>query len=122
MIGCGWGVAAVIWWGAGWTRPSVGMAIAGIAVATVYQLVPPWRRPIYAAWDRMSAALGALVSTILLGLVYFLVLTPLGLLRRWFGADPLQLRTKAAGPGVERSYWIERREAETSLESSFRQY
>ena len=41
--------------------------------------------------------LGAIVSKIVLGVIFFLVVTPIGVIRRWIGADALQLRTFKSG-------------------------
>lgn len=43
-------------------------------------------------WFGLSELLGAVVSSILLGLVFYLMVTPVGLLRRAFGKDTLRLR------------------------------
>jgi hypothetical protein len=53
-------------------------------------------------WMGIAFVLGNIVSRILLGLIYYLVFTPLGLLRRLTGADPLALRRGRAD-----SYWVE---------------
>jgi len=54
-------------------------------------------------WMDAAAPIGWGVSAVLLSLVYLLILTPIGLLRRLGGADPLTRRFEG-GP----SYWIER--------------
>jgi hypothetical protein len=48
--------------------------------------------------------LGALVSPLALGVLYYGVLTPLGVLMRLAGKDPLRLRRE---PGAA-SYWLPR--------------
>ena len=57
------------------------------------------------AWLGFSAMLGAVNSTVLLTIVYYLVLTPVALLYRLMHRDELSL--KGAG-NTERSYWIVR--------------
>lgn len=52
---------------------------------------------ISSAWLGFGAVLGAFNNRIVLGLIFFLVLTPVALLARLFGHDPLGLRSKA-GP------------------------
>ena len=61
----------------------------GLAIATVYYAVPAIRRTIYFAWMTVFYPLGWLVSHAMLAIVYYLVLTPIGLLARLFGHDPL---------------------------------
>lgn len=61
----------------------------------------------------MIGCMRKLLSTIALGLVFFVVLTPLGCIVRLFGRDPLGLKPRAT-----KSYWIERKssgEAEATV-------
>lgn len=52
-------------------------------------------------WMKLAVALGHVVSPLVLAVVYFLVVTPIGVLRRLSGADPLQRRTQR-----RESYWL----------------
>lgn len=78
-----------------------------------------WRagRWLLAGWSILTRPLGWLVSHLLLALVFYLVITPLGLVRRLLHRDPLALRFE---PGLS-SYWTERR-GDDSLDSTFRQF
>ncbi|MHC4975440.1 MAG: SxtJ family membrane protein [Planctomycetota bacterium] len=58
-------------------------------------------------WTDAAGPIGWTVSTVLLALVYFLVITPIGLMLRLFGHDPMQ-RGFERGRG---SYWAERPQA-----------
>ncbi len=49
-------------------------------------------KPLAGLWFGLSQALGHVVSKIVLGLAFFLIVTPIGLIRRWIGADSLQLK------------------------------
>ncbi|HJR05817.1 MAG TPA: SxtJ family membrane protein [Pyrinomonadaceae bacterium] len=51
-------------------------------------------------WMGMAEAMGFVMTRVILGLVFFLVVTPIGLARRLFGGDPLGRR----GARTE-SYW-----------------
>jgi carbamoyltransferase len=62
---------------------------------------PSWLRFVYRPWMFLARILGTITSSILLTLVFFLILTPLGLLQRLFGKRPLDLRFK----GDATSYW-----------------
>jgi len=64
-----------------------------------------WRAPallVHAnrAWMALALALGAVTTRLILGALFFIVLTPLGVVRRLMGADPLGRRGPAAP-----SYW-----------------
>lgn len=86
-----------------WT---VSMAIwAPALVLSVMGLVrPDWMRPIYVGWMLASAPIGWVVSRIILAIVYYLVITPIGLVIRLTRRDPLgeQFDPSAA------TYWVER--------------
>ncbi len=49
-------------------------------------------KPLAGLWFGLSHVMGNVVSKIILTLAFFLVVTPIGLIRRWMGADSLQLK------------------------------
>jgi hypothetical protein len=55
------------------------------------------------AWFLLGEALGKFVSPLVLGAIFFLLITPIGLITRIFGRDELRLHK-----GSGNSYWIER--------------
>src|SRR5262245_51653457 len=55
-------------------------------------------------WTRLGLLLNRVVSPIVIGLLFFFVFTPLGLLLRLFGKDPLRLRFDRTAD----TYWIKR--------------
>jgi hypothetical protein len=67
-------------------------------------VAPAIVRPIADGWAFIGKTIGRITTPILLVIVFVVVVTPLGLLLRLFGSDPLRLKRdpKAA------SYWIER--------------
>jgi|LakMenE01Jun11ns_1017448.scaffolds.fasta_scaffold9948969_2 hypothetical protein len=61
----------------------------------------------------MTSCVRKFLSSVALGLLFFVVLTPLGFIARLFGRDSLGLKPRATS-----SYWIERKssnEAETTV-------
>lgn len=54
------------------------------------------------AWMLLAEVLSYVMTRIILGVVFFLIITPIGLIKRWRGWDPLSRR--AAGGS---SYWRE---------------
>ena len=79
-----------------------------LALAAVFLglalLRPRLLAPLNALWTRLGLLLHRVVNPIVLGLLFFAVMTPAGLLRRWLHPDPLRLAfdRKAA------TYWIQR--------------
>lgn len=54
-------------------------------------------------WRSAALRVHAAVSTALLAVLFYGVVSPAGLLRRIFGGDPLRLRRSS-----EASYWVQR--------------
>ena len=55
-------------------------------------------------WIKLGVLMGRVVSPIALGLLFYLVLAPLGTVMRLTGKDPLRLKFDS----VANSYWIQR--------------
>ena len=73
------------------------MLYAAIAVHVVNMTAPQIFRPVSVVWLWFSELLGAAVSKIVMGIVFFGVVTPMGLWRRMTGKDSLKLRAFKAG-------------------------
>jgi len=79
------------------------MTVSG-AFLLLAVLVPHVLTPANRLWTKFGLLLHNIVSPIALGILFFLVVTPTGLLMRLFGKDPLRLRCDPAAD----SYWIKR--------------
>lgn len=64
----------------------------GIALLVLDMTWPSAFKPAARLWFGLSHILGTVMSKILLAVVFFTVLTPVGLLRRVMGKDPMQTR------------------------------
>ncbi|MBI4423870.1 MAG: hypothetical protein HY554_09090 [Elusimicrobia bacterium] len=84
--------------GKAWAPAGAGLAVAALALAL---LRPGLLEPPRAAWMRFALALARVNTKIVLGLLYFGVLTPLAVFLRLKGDDPLELE-------AEGSLWRER--------------
>ncbi len=73
-----------------------GLGVAFLAAGT---LVPDRVGCVYAAWMAVGRGLSRMTTPIVLAILYFLVVTPIGLLLRLVGRDPLRHRPR------EGSYW-----------------
>lgn len=76
------------------------LAVAG-GFTMLALLRPAWLKPVNRVWFWIGIALHTVVSPLVMGLVFFLTVTPVGLLRRLFVRDPLGLRRDPAAP----TYW-----------------
>ena len=67
--------------------------------------------PVHRVWMKAGAMLGWVNTRIILGVVFFVVLTPIGLLMRLFGKDSLGLEShrkkRGTGRATGRSYRVE---------------
>ena len=75
---------------------SLGLAIGSLAIATAFLLVsllkPHWLMPLNILWLRFGFLIGMVVHPIVLGLIFFALITPMAFLMRLFGRDELRLR------------------------------
>lgn len=97
----------------------VSQILWGVAplVGIVGLVFPTLVRPVYVVMMAITLPIGMVVSTVLMIVIYYLVLTPIGILMRIFGYDPMHRRFDPTA----KTYWIER---PSKIESSryFRQY
>lgn len=83
-------------------RPwALGVALAFLATAL---LAPRALRPLNLLWFKFGMLLHHVVTPVVMGLVFFLTVTPTGLIMRALGKDPMRLKRDPAA----RSYWIDR--------------
>ena len=74
-----------------------GLVTAAVIALIIDMTVPGFYRPVAIVWLALSHLLGTVVSKILLTLVFFAVLTPIGVARRLLGDDSLQLKKFKSG-------------------------
>jgi hypothetical protein len=75
----------------------------GAGAGIVLWLLPAIAKPFYLAWYFLACCMGIVMSNLLLGGFYYLMVTPFGLVRRWFNP-------KGFPKGFDRStatYWQE---------------
>tara|TARA_B100001778_G_scaffold260251_1_gene220639 strand:- start:516 stop:899 length:384 start_codon:yes stop_codon:yes gene_type:complete len=70
--------------------------------------------PLNILWFKFGMLLGRFVSPIVMGLVFFLVVTPTGLIMKLFNKDLLKLRKNKKS-----SYWIKRPETKSEMKNQF---
>lgn len=97
-------------------KPIVGIAciIAGTACGVAAVVAPKSLAPLSVVWSRFGEVLGRIVSPIVLGIIFFGIVTPVAVVTRMLGRDELRLRYNTT-----ESYWI-RREPNGSTGDSFK--
>jgi hypothetical protein len=75
---------------------SVAFLLLGLAV-------PAWLKPVYIIWMYLAQVLAWINTRIILAAMFYLVITPIGLCMRLFGADLLDIRIEKE----RKTYWKE---------------
>jgi Saxitoxin biosynthesis operon protein SxtJ len=80
--------------------------LAGLAVLTalVTLLAPGVLTPLNRAWMKLGDLMGRVVNPIVLGILFYGVITPFGVARQLFGADPMKRKFEPA----LKTYWVDR--------------
>lgn len=82
-------------------------ALLAVLVAVVFALValacPAVLAPLNRGWYRLGLLLGRIVNPIVLGIIFFFIVTPVSFFSRLSGRDELRLKKRDA-----ESYWIDR--------------
>ncbi len=71
-------------------RPS--LVPLAIILLLLTMAVPQLFRPLAVFWFGLSHIMGNVVSKVILSVIFFLLVTPIGLIRRWAGKDAMQVR------------------------------
>lgn len=99
-------------------RPiAVGMWVLGGASALLSLVWPQGNRPLFVALSVLAFPIGFLVSHVVLAVLFFGILTPVGLLLRLLRYDPLDRGFQKD----KRSYWVDLPEP-TGRRDYFRQF
>ena len=70
--------------------------------------------PLNKLWFIFGIFLGKIVSPFIMGIIFFLVVTPIGLLMRLFGKDLLNLKYNK-----NNTYWIEKKGPKSLMKNQF---
>ena len=70
--------------------------------------------PFNKAWFRFGIFLGNFISPIIMGIVFFLVVTPTGLIIKLFRKDLINLKKNNSS-----TYWIEKKDIKSSMKNQF---
>ena len=81
-------------------------------------LLPRPLKPIYKGWVKVANFIGKMITTIILTLAYYFVITPSALVKRVFGGRPLPL---CPDENMD-SYWVPRDEPSQPKERFIKRY
>lgn len=112
---CG-AIALVATWEGKYSAPW--WSTAAVVFLAIALLAAPLLGPLNRAWRWFSLRLFEILNPIIMGILFFGVLTPVGIIMRIAGKDPLRLRFEPDKP----SYWLLRSsvaEQQTSMTEQF---
>jgi hypothetical protein len=70
--------------------------------------------PLNLLWTKLGFLLGKIISPIVMGIIFFLIITPIGLFMRLLGRDLLNLKFNK-----NLSYWIEKKDPKSKMKNQF---
>ena len=70
--------------------------------------------PLNKIWFKFGIFLGKIVSPLIMGIIFFLVVTPIGFIMRLLGKDVLNLKYNK-----NKSYWIEKNGPKSKMKNQF---
>tara|TARA_B100000161_G_C33341973_1_gene320574 strand:- start:15 stop:398 length:384 start_codon:yes stop_codon:yes gene_type:complete len=70
--------------------------------------------PLNKIWFKFGLFLGKIVSPLIMGIIFFLVVTPIGFTMRLLGKDVLNLKYNK-----NKSYWIEKKGPKSKMKNQF---
>lgn len=110
-------VGGVAWWKFDVPRVAWGIWTIGVTLSVIGAFSPALTRFLLIALSIVTYPLGWLVSHLLLGLIFYGVVTPIGFVLRLFGYDPLQRKFDRNA----KTYWVPHKPV-TDNRRYFRQY
>ncbi len=116
LVGFGLIGAYFLFWkgkSSGYVWMCVGLGLA------LLRVVPPVFRLVYRLWISLSVCIGYFVSRLILSIVFFLVITPIGIIMSILGKDPMERKLDKTAA----SYWQPKTDqAELTVERYERQF
>ena len=70
--------------------------------------------PFKKGWIKLGEVLGRVIAPIVMGLIYFIIITPIGILMRLIGKDLLNIKFNK-----DKSYWIKRAKNVETMKRQF---
>lgn len=95
----------------------VWLGATGFAIGVITRLIPRLAPPFYLLWHAVTCTIGLIVTNAIVASIYYLVITPVGLLLRATGRDPMERKMLPKGT----TYWEDAAKPE-GPERYFRQY
>jgi hypothetical protein len=113
------GLAGWLTWKSHSAALVAGLGTVAAAAGLIGLLCPGLMRVVYVVWMAAAFPIGWLVSHLLLAAIYYLVITPIGVIMRVCGYDPMQRRFDRQA----KTYWKPREDQDKDdTKRYFKQY
>lgn len=96
-------IAAYLWYHDAKPVTIQAFLVLAVAFLAFTLFMPIALRPLNKAWYKLGLLMGRVVSPIVLGILFFILITPIAMVMRLAGRDPLKLRKQNV-----QSHWIDR--------------
>ena len=96
-------IAAYLWYHDAKPVAIQAFLVLAVAFLAFTLFMPIALRPLNKAWYKLGLLMGRVVSPIVLGILFFILITPIAMVMRLAGRDPLKLRKQNV-----QSHWIDR--------------
>ncbi len=113
LVFIGW----IVWRKSGSIYAAGGVIAVGVVVAVLGMVVPRSIRPLFIALNVVSYPMAWVSSHVLMAIIFYLVVTPLAVIMKLSGRDPMERRFDAS----VRTYW-KRRPDQVDSSRYFRQF
>jgi hypothetical protein len=100
------GIALLVLWRRDWTLEGlpIWLGAPGFMLVFAGLIVPAVLTPVYRVWMALALVLGFVMTHVILTIVFYVLITPIGLVMRGFGKDPLNRSIDTSSS----SYWIDK--------------
>jgi hypothetical protein len=95
-------VGGLVWHKTGSLSMAATIWSVAFVVSLLGYLIPPFMRLIFVGWMVAAFPIGWTISHVMLAVIFYLVLTPIGLLMRMFGYDAVQRQLDRSA----KTYWV----------------
>lgn len=102
VVGTAFALLAGLWWWRGHQLPTYVAAALAAGLLALAAVAPTQLRPIHRAWMAFGLRLSRVTTPLFMGLVFFLAILPIGLLRRALGHNAI------VHPERNQGFWAER--------------
>jgi len=100
-----------------WSELAVFALLTSILFAIATFSKPQILMPLNRLWFSLGLLLAKIVNPIVLGLIFFVLITPVSIITRLYGRDELKIKKRTVG-----SYWVDRSPPGPQSESFKNQY